>query len=101
MKIYNTLSKQKEEFQPIEEGKVRMYVCGPTVYNYIHIGNARPMIVFDTFRRYMEYKGYDVNYVSNFTDVDDKIIKKQWKRASVPMKLQSAILRNVNRIWNP
>ena len=81
MKIYNTLSKQKEEFQPIEEGKVRMYVCGPTVYNYIHIGNARPMIVFDTFRRYMEYKGYDVNYV--------------------PMKLQSAILRNVNRIWNP
>ncbi len=76
MKIYNTLSKQKEEFQPIEEGKVSMYVCGPTVYNYIHIGNARPMIVFDTFRRYLEYKGFDVNYVSNFTDVDDKIIKK-------------------------
>lgn len=76
MKIYNTLTRQKEEFVPIEEGKVRMYVCGPTVYNLIHIGNARPMIVFDTFRRYMEYKGYDVNYVSNFTDVDDKIIKK-------------------------
>jgi len=76
MKIYNTLTRQKEEFTPIEEGKVRMYVCGPTVYNLIHIGNARPMIVFDTFRRYMEYKGYDVNYVSNFTDVDDKIIKK-------------------------
>ena len=76
MKIYNTLSKKKEEFVPIEEGKVRMYVCGPTVYNYIHIGNARPMIVFDTFRRYLEYKGYDVNFVSNFTDVDDKIIKK-------------------------
>lgn len=76
MKIYNTLTKQKEEFQPIEEGKVSMYVCGPTVYNYIHIGNARPMIVFDTFRRYLEYKGIDVNYVSNFTDVDDKIIKK-------------------------
>ena len=76
MKIYNTMSKKKEEFIPLEEGKVRMYVCGPTVYNYIHIGNARPMIVFDTFRRYMEYKGYDVNYVSNFTDVDDKIIKK-------------------------
>lgn len=76
MKIYNTLTRQKEEFIPIEEGKVRMYVCGPTVYNLIHIGNARPMIVFDTFRRYMEYKGYDVNYVSNFTDVDDKIIKK-------------------------
>ena len=76
MKIYNTLSKTKEEFIPLEEGKVRMYVCGPTVYNLIHIGNARPMIVFDTVRRYMEYKGYEVNYVSNFTDVDDKIIKK-------------------------
>lgn len=76
MKIYNTLSGRKEEFVPIEEGKVRMYVCGPTVYNLIHIGNARPMLVFDTVRRYMEYKGYDVNFVSNFTDVDDKIIKK-------------------------
>lgn len=76
MKIYNTLSKTKEEFIPIEEGRVKMYVCGPTVYNLIHIGNARPMIVFDTVRRYMEYKGYEVNYVSNFTDVDDKIIKK-------------------------
>ncbi len=76
MKIYNTMSRMKEEFQPIEEGKLRMYVCGPTVYNLIHIGNARPMIVFDTFRRYMEYKGYQVTYVSNYTDVDDKIIKK-------------------------
>ena len=76
MKIFNTLSRQKEEFVPLEEGKVKMYVCGPTVYNFIHIGNARPMIVFDTVRRYFEYKGYDVNYVSNFTDVDDKIIKK-------------------------
>ena len=76
MRIYNTLTKTKQEFVPIEEGKVRMYVCGPTVYNLIHIGNARPMIVFDTVRRYMEYKGYEVNYVSNFTDVDDKIIKK-------------------------
>ncbi|MCI6165160.1 MAG: cysteine--tRNA ligase [Lachnospira sp.] len=76
MKIYNTLSRKKEEFVPLEEGKVKMYVCGPTVYNLIHIGNARPMIVFDTVRRYLEYKGYDVNYVSNFTDVDDKIIKK-------------------------
>lgn len=76
MKIYNTLTKSKEEFVPLEEGKVKMYVCGPTVYNDIHIGNARPMIVFDTVRRYFEYKGYDVNYVSNFTDVDDKIIKK-------------------------
>lgn len=76
MKIYNTMSKRKEEFVPLEEGKVKMYVCGPTVYNLIHIGNARPMIVFDTVRRYFEYKGYDVNFVSNFTDVDDKIIKK-------------------------
>ncbi len=76
MKLYNTMSKKKEEFIPVEEGKVKMYVCGPTVYNFIHIGNARPMIVFDTVRRYFEYKGYDVNYVSNFTDVDDKIIKK-------------------------
>ena len=76
MRLFNTLTRRKEEFVPIEEGKVRMYVCGPTVYNLIHIGNARPMIVFDTVRRYMEYKGYEVNYVSNFTDVDDKIIKK-------------------------
>ncbi|UFT99475.1 cysteine--tRNA ligase [Radiobacillus kanasensis] len=73
--IYNTLTRKKEPFIPIEEGKVRMYVCGPTVYNYIHIGNARPAIVFDTVRRYLEYRGYDVNYVLNFTDVDDKIIK--------------------------
>ena len=76
MQIFNTLTRKKEEFVPLEEGKVKMYVCGPTVYNLIHIGNARPMIVFDTVRRYLEYKGYDVNFVSNFTDVDDKIIKK-------------------------
>ena len=76
MKIYNTLTRQKETFVPIEPGKVKMYVCGPTVYNLIHIGNARPMIVFDTVRRYFEYKGYQVDYVSNFTDVDDKIIKE-------------------------
>ena len=76
MKIFNTMTRKKEEFIPLEENKVKMYVCGPTVYNFIHIGNARPMIVFDTVRRYMEYKGYDVNFVSNFTDVDDKIIQK-------------------------
>lgn len=76
MKIYNTMTRQKEEFVPIREGKVGIYVCGPTVYDYIHIGNARPMIVFDTLRRYLTYKGYEVNYVSNFTDVDDKIIKR-------------------------
>lgn len=76
MKLYNTMTRQKEEFVPIREGKAGIYVCGPTVYDLIHIGNARPMIVFDTLRRYMEYQGYEVNYVSNFTDVDDKIIKR-------------------------
>src|SRR5574344_381068 len=76
MRIYNTLSRSKEVFKPIEEGKIKMYVCGPTVYDYMHIGNARPLVVFDTFRRFMSYRGYDVNYVVNFTDVDDKIIKK-------------------------
>ena len=76
MKLYNTLTRKKEEFVPLEPGKVKMYVCGPTVYDYIHIGNARPYVIFDTIRRYMEYKGYEVNYVQNFTDVDDKIIKK-------------------------
>ena len=75
MRIYNTLTKTKQDFKPLKEGEVSMYVCGPTVYNLIHIGNARPMIIFDTFRRYMEHKGYKVNFVSNFTDVDDKIIK--------------------------
>jgi cysteinyl-tRNA synthetase len=75
IKIFNTLTRQKEPFVPLEEGKVKMYVCGPTVYNYIHIGNARPAIVFDTVRRYLEYRGYDVQFISNFTDVDDKLIK--------------------------
>ena len=87
MKIYNSVSKMKEKFVPLEPGKVKMYVCGPTVYNFIHIGNARPMIVFDTVRRYFEYKGYEVNYVSNFTDVDDKIIKK-----SVEEGVDSAVI---------
>ena len=76
MKVYNTLSKQKEELIPLKEGEIKMYVCVPTVYNLIHIGNARPMIVFDTVRRYLEDRGYKVEYVSNFTDVDDKIIAK-------------------------
>lgn len=75
IQIYNSLTRQKEEFIPLEEGKVKMYVCGPTVYNYIHIGNSRPVIVYDTVRRYLQYAGYDVKFVSNFTDVDDKIIK--------------------------
>lgn len=75
IKIYNTLSRTKEEFHPLKEGKVKMYVCGPTVYNYIHIGNGRSTVSFDTVRRYLEFRGYEVNYVSNFTDVDDKIIR--------------------------
>ena len=89
MKIYNTLSRKKEEFVPVEPGKVRMYVCGPTVYNLIHIGNARPMIIFDTVRRYFLYKGYDVNYVSNFTDVDDKIIKKAQEEGKTAEEVSS------------
>ena len=76
MKLFNTMSMQKEEFVPIEPGKVRMYACGPTVYNYIHVGNARPIIMFDVLRRYLEYRGYEVTFVQNFTDVDDKIIKR-------------------------
>ena len=92
MKLYNTMTRQKEEFVPMEEGKVKMYVCGPTVYDYIHIGNARPYVVFDTVRRYLEYKGYEVTYVQNFTDVDDKIINKaneegtDYKRKAKPWR---------------
>ncbi len=97
MKLYNTLTKQKEEFIPLEEGKVKMYVCGPTVYNYIHIGNARPMIVFDTVRRYMEYKGYEVNYVSNFTDVDDKIIKKSIEEGSSAEEVSKRFIKECKK----
>ena len=99
MKIYNTLTRQKEEFVPVHPGKVGMYVCGPTVYNYIHIGNARPMIIFDTVRRYFEYKGYEVNYVSNFTDVDDKIIKKANEEGVTATEIAERISRNANKIW--
>ena len=95
MKVYNTLTRKKEEFIPIEEGKVRMYVCGPTVYNYIHIGNARPMIVFDTVRRFFEYKGYEVNYVSNFTDVDDKIIKKAQEEGVSAQEISERYIKSV------
>lgn len=84
MKLYNTLTRTKEEFVPMEEGKVKMYVCGPTVYNFFHIGNARPFIIFDTFRRYLEYRGYDVKYIQNFTDVDDKIIKRSNEEGITP-----------------
>ncbi|MBS5521987.1 MAG: cysteine--tRNA ligase [Clostridiales bacterium] len=97
MKIYNTLTRKKEEFIPIEEGKVRMYVCGPTVYNYIHIGNARPMIVFDTVRRYLEHKGYEVNYVSNFTDVDDKIIKKANEEGVDPSVISERYIKEAKK----
>lgn len=93
MKIYNTLTQKKDEFVPIEEGKVRMYVCGPTVYNYIHIGNARPAIIFDTVRRYMEYQGYQVNYVSNFTDVDDKIIRKANEEGVSPTEISERYIK--------
>lgn len=87
MKIYNTLTRQKETFQPIEAGKVKMYVCGPTVYNYIHIGNARSTVSFDTIRKYLEYRGYEVHYVSNFTDVDDKIIRAAQEAEVTPGQL--------------
>lgn len=84
MKIYNTMTRRKEEFVPLEEGKVKMYVCGPTVYNFIHLGNARPFTVFDSLRRYLEYRGYEVTYVQNFTDVDDKIIKRSHEEGISP-----------------
>ena len=76
MKVFNTLTREKQELIPIKEGEYKIYACGPTVYNYIHIGNARPIVVFETFRRYLEYRGYKVTFVQNFTDIDDKIIKR-------------------------
>ena len=93
MKLYNTLSRRKEEFIPLEEGKVKMYVCGPTVYNFIHIGNARPMIVFDTVRRYFEYKGYDVNFVST------RLSKKRLKRVYLQMRFRKDTLQNAKKTW--
>ncbi len=100
IEIYNTLTKQKEEFKSIEEGKVSMYVCGPTVYNYIHIGNARPMIVFDTVRRYFLYKGYDVSYVSNFTDVDDKIIKAAIEEGTTSTEISERYIKECKTDMN-
>ena len=97
MKIYNTLTRTKQEFVPINEGKVGIYVCGPTVYDYIHIGNARPMIVFDTLRRYLLYKGYDVNYVSNFTDVDDKIIKRALEEGVPASEISERFIKEVKK----
>ncbi|MGO2265395.1 MAG: cysteine--tRNA ligase [Vagococcus salmoninarum] len=92
IKIYNTLTREKETFVPLEAGKVKMYVCGPTVYNYIHIGNARSTIAFDTVRKYLEYRGYEVNYVSNFTDVDDKIIRTAKEREITPAALAAEFI---------
>ncbi|WP_373482481.1 class I tRNA ligase family protein, partial [Acetobacterium sp.] len=87
MKLYNTITQQKETFIPIEAGKVRMYSCGPTVYNYFHIGNARPFIVFDVLRRFLEYSGYEVTFIQNFTDVDDKIINRSHEEGITPHEL--------------
>lgn len=93
MKIYNTMTRQKEEFVPLEEGKVKMYVCGPTVYNFIHLGNARPFTVFDTLRRYFEYRGYDVIYVQNFTDIDDKIINRSKEEGISPEEVAKKYIK--------
>ena len=93
MKIYNTMTRKKEEFIPLEEGKVKMYVCGPTVYNFIHLGNARPFTVFDTLRRYFEYRGYEVTYIQNFTDVDDKIIKRSHEEGISPEKVAEKYIK--------
>lgn len=93
MKIYNTMTRKKEEFIPLEEGKVKMYVCGPTVYNFIHLGNARPFTVFDTLRRYFEYRGYEVTYIQNFTDVDDKIIKRSHEEGISPEEVAEKYIR--------
>lgn len=93
MKVYNTMTRRKEEFVPTEPGKVKMYVCGPTVYNFIHLGNARPFTVFDALRRYFEYRGYDVTYVQNFTDVDDKIIKRSHEEGISPEEVAEKYIR--------
>ncbi|MFZ7104388.1 MAG: cysteine--tRNA ligase [Peptococcaceae bacterium] len=93
LQVYNTISRKKEEFKPIEAGKVRMYVCGPTTYNFIHLGNARPIVVFDTVRRYLQYLGYDVTYIQNFTDVDDKIIKRAREENDQPLELAARYIR--------
>ena len=92
IQVYNTLTRQKEVFRPIKEGQVAFYVCGPTVYNYIHIGNARSAVAFDTIRRYFQYRGYQVNYVSNFTDVDDKIIKAAIAEGSTPKAIVEPVM---------
>ena len=97
MKIYNTLTRQKQEFVPINKGEVKMYSCGPTVYDYFHIGNARPFIVFDTMRRYLEYQGYKVTFVQNFTDIDDKMIKRANEEGITVKELGERFIRNILR----
>ena len=98
MKIYNTLTRKKEEFQPLEEGKVKMYVCGPTVYNLIHIGNARPMICFDTVRRYLEYKGMSITYLTLRMSMI-RLSKRPMKKVYLPKKFHSVISQSVKRTW--
>lgn len=93
LKVFNTLTGQKEKFRPLENGRVRMYTCGPTTYNFIHLGNARPLVVFDTVRRYLEYLGYEVTYIQNFTDVDDKIIKRAQEEKIPPLELAEKYIR--------
>lgn len=101
IKIYDTMSRDLREFVPIEDGKIKMYVCGPTVYNYIHVGNARSTVAFDTIRRYFEYRGYKVAYISNFTDVDDKIINRARKKASHLRRLRISTSLPFVRMWRP
>ena len=93
MKLYNSYSQKIEELKPIEPGKISMYVCGPTVYNYPHIGNARPIVVFDTLKKALSAQGYEVTFASNYTDVDDKIINRAKEEASHLRKWQTSILR--------
>ena len=99
MKIYNTMTRKKEEFIPLHEGEVSMYACGPTVYNYIHIGNARPLIMFDTFRRYLEYRGYKVLFAQNFTDVDDKIINRAAVEGGTAAEIAEKYIRKGKQLY--
>ncbi len=99
IKIYDTMTRSLCDFVPLEEGKVKMYVCGPTVYNYIHIGNARSVVAFDTIRRYFEYRGYDVTYISNFTDVDDKIIKVANEAGMTTKELSDKFIALSRKMW--
>ena len=101
LKIYDTMSRDLREFVPIEEGKVRMYVCGPTVYNYIHVGNARSTVAFDTIRRYFEYRGYEVAYISNFTDVDDKIINRAKEEGITPQEVADKYIARRDFLGQP